>query len=101
MRFARFYQRSTGYVPGTIPPRFDDAHKTPIEASGDRAVIIIDARLSPENTATIAREECTKRGYIGYRIFEGRSFSDSRAVSGFWPVPSKVDTTAKSATYGN
>ena len=101
MRYAQFYQMSTGYVEGTVPPRFDAAHKKPIEACGDRAVVIIDARLTPTNAAKIAREECIKRGFVGYRIFEGRSFSDAKAVSGYWPTPCKADNTAASAAYGN
>ena len=101
MRYAQFYQMSTGYVSGSVPPRFDDPHKQPIEACGDRGVIVIDARLSPTNTATIAAAECVKRGFCGYRVFEGRSFSDSRPVSGYWPVANKVDHTATLAAYGN
>jgi hypothetical protein len=81
MLFAQFYQLSTGYVPGSVPPRFDDAYKMPIEACGDRAVIVLDARHSNATNDNIARNECEKRGYIGYQIFRGETFTSSRAVS--------------------
>lgn len=100
MRFAQFYQMSTGYVEGTIPPRFDDAHKKPTEACGDRAVIQIDARLKPKTAGEIAASECQKRGFCGWRIFEGDSFSSAKPISGYWPAPYKQDKTAFSAYYG-
>ena len=81
MLFAQFYQLSTGYVPGSIPPRFDDAYKRLIEACGDRAVIVLDARHSNATNDNIARAECENRGYIGYQIFRGESFIRSRSVS--------------------
>ena len=81
MLFAQFYHLSTGYVPGSIPPRFDDAYKRPIEACGDRAVIVLDARHSNATNDNIARAECEKRGYIGYQIFRGETFTRSRPVS--------------------
>lgn len=69
--FAQFYQLSTGYVAGTIPPVFEEAHKKPIEACGDRGVIILDARLSLSNMREIAETEAHKRGYIGYSLHRG------------------------------
>lgn len=81
MLFAQFYYLSTGYIPGSIPPRFDDAYKTPIEACGDRAVIVLDARHSNTTNDAIARAECEKRGYVGYQIFRGETFTRSHSVS--------------------
>lgn len=100
MRFAQFFHMSTGYVAGSIPPRFDDAHKKPIEACGDRGVIIIDQRMKPETAGQIAAQTCKERGFIGWQIFEGDSFTRCRAVSGYWPAPVTPDKTAVSATYG-
>lgn len=101
MIYAQFYQTSTGYVPGSVPPRFDPAHCAPIEACGDRSVVILDARLSNENIGRIARNECAKRGYVGYCIFKGYSFTRSAPISGYWPIASgPVDRTAASAIYG-
>jgi len=92
---------STGYVEGTIPPVFDDARKRPIEATGDRAVLVLDGRLSTARLpAVVIASECARRGYVGYRVFKGASFSDSKPVSGYWPVPRRVDRTAASAAHG-
>ena len=86
MIYAQFYQLSTGYVPGTIPPRFNDARRAPIEATGDRSVVVIDGRLSVDNMAQIAASECAKRGYVGWRIFKGSSFANGRPVNAYTPV---------------
>lgn len=84
MLYAQFYQLSTGYIPGTIPPQFGE--KKIIEASGDRSTIIIDARLSLFNKDTIARQECEKRGFIGYSLHKGESFSRSVIIQEFKQV---------------
>lgn len=86
MVYVQFFQNSTGYVPGTIPPRFDPAYVKPIEATGDRGVLIVDGRLSAENIGRIAAEECRRRGFVAWQVFKGESFTRSRAVSGRWPV---------------
>lgn len=99
--FAEFYSPSTGYIAGSMPPRFDEAYKRPIAACGDRAIIEIDGRLSPENVADIARQTCIQRGYIGYKVYKGESIARMAPVSGYWPVTTKVDNTAASAYYGN
>lgn len=100
MRFAQFYQSSTGYVPGSIPPKFDPAYKQPIEATGDRGVLIIDQRMRAKSAGEIAADECKKRGFVGWRMFEGSSFSVCRPVSGYWPCAGQVDNSASSASYG-
>ena len=69
--FAQFYSLSTGYVAGSIPPIFEETNKKPIEACGDRGVIILDARLSLKNMVHIAEDEARKRGYIGYSLHRG------------------------------
>ena len=84
MVFAQFYQLSTGYIPGTIPPKFGTP--APIEALGDRAVIIIDGRLLESFQNHIARQECIKRGYIGYSMHKGDSFSKSRCTKQYSEV---------------
>ena len=52
------------------------------EPCGDRAVVIIDARLRTETIGKIAAEECKKRGYVAWAIFKGESFTRSRRLSG-------------------
>lgn len=68
MRYAQFYQ-----MPGKA--------SEPIEACGDRSVIILDSRNRLACSESMARLECQKRKYIGYSIHEGRSFTDSRQVT--------------------
>lgn len=53
-----------------------------IEAVGDRSVIILDGRLSPETNQDIALEECNKRKFLAYQIRRGRSFTDASPVTG-------------------
>lgn len=101
MKYIQFFQLSSGYIPGSIPPKFDDAYKKPIEACGPDSIKIIDGRWSNKTIAEIARRLCLSRGFCGYRIYSGESFTRSKPISGYWPVPSKVDNSALSATYGN
>ena len=61
MLFAQFYQY--GAVTGA-----------PIEACGDRAVIILDGRERADSHRLIAAHEAKKRGFIGYSILKGATF---------------------------
>lgn len=65
MKFIQFYQ-----------PSALDANET-IEASGDRSVVIVDGRLSNRNIGLIAQDECRKRGYVAWSVFQGESFTRS------------------------
>lgn len=56
------------------------------EACGDRAVVIIDARLRKATVGEIAAEECEKRGYNAWAIFRGPSLMTSDRVSEIWYV---------------
>ena len=64
--FIAFYQR--GVVSGQ-----------PIEACGDRSVVIIDGRLRIGTLASYARIECARRGYVGFTICHG-TFTHNRVV---------------------
>ena len=44
--FIQFYRLSTGYIQGSIPPKFDKAHAKPIEALGSDGVLFVDGRWS-------------------------------------------------------
>lgn len=81
MLYVQFFQLSTGYVAGSIPPRFDAAHKTAIPATGDRGVVVLDARNSRETHKRIAAAECKKRGYVAWQLFAGETFTRSRPLS--------------------
>ena len=99
MIYAQFYQISTGYAPGTIPPEFGAPTLT--EAGGDRSAIIIDARLSRATIGQVAAAECVKRGYVAWRIFKGDAFARSQPISQLWYVSTgREDKTAMSATFG-
>lgn len=82
MLYAQFFQYSTGYIPGTIPPQFDPVRRELIEATGDRSVIVLDARIRPTDNAAIAARECKARGYVAWAIFRGETFTRSARVSG-------------------
>lgn len=72
MIYAQFYTRNA------IHPELI------VEACGDRAVVIIDGRLSKQAIARIAETECMKRGYTAWAIFRGETFTRSHKVSGPW-----------------
>lgn len=79
MQFATFYKPSTGYVAGSIPPRFDGP-KTPIPALGSDGVAIFDRRYSMARCVSEARAICRKHGFIGFTIERGESFTRSNIV---------------------
>lgn len=64
----QFLQLSTGYVAGSIPPRFDEAHKKPIHACGSDATLHCDGRYSLRRIHEEARDYAKRRGFIGYQI---------------------------------
>lgn len=80
--FIQFYSLSTGYIQGTIPPKFDKAHQKPIEALGSDGVLIVDGRWSKSTQHEKAREYAKARGFIGYTLghrlgdYSGRSYAD-------------------------
>lgn len=78
--FAQFYDLCTGY------PSFKEEDKKPIEACGDRSIIIIDGRLSISYAEEIARKECEKRKYIGYSIHKGENFLRSTEIIKYTPL---------------
>lgn len=86
--YIQFYTMSTGYIEGTIPPKF--GKPVAIEAAGDRGIIRVDGRLSQVKIAAIALQECKVRGFVGYKILKGVSLLDARPVSQFWPVRGRI-----------
>ena len=80
--FIQFYTLSTGYIQGTIPPKFDKAHQKPIEALGSDGVLFVDGRWSKSTQHEKAREYAKTRGFIGYTLghrlgdYSGRSYAD-------------------------
>lgn len=84
MHYVQFYTMSTGYIAGTIPPKFGAPEL--IAACGDRSVIVLDGRNSKAAMGDIAARECEKRGYRAWRIFKGDTFTRSAPVSQLWYV---------------
>lgn len=77
--FAQFFHPSTGYVDGTIPPRFD-GEKKPIEACGTDGVFILDGRLSYSNMIEQSNRIALQRRYIGFQLRRG-DFKSNNATS--------------------
>ena len=71
MHFAAFYQH---------PVNYGQSDLSPIEACGDRAVIILDGRNGHSDRVAIAARECAKRGYIGFSLHMGETFTRSSMV---------------------
>lgn len=102
MKFIEFYKNSTGYIPGSIPPRFDPAYVELIPALGSDGVKQVRANVSEQAVREIAEKECRTHRFKGWRVFKGRSFSDS------WPISPLIryydknleDSTPVQAMYG-
>jgi hypothetical protein len=69
--YIQFLTLSTGYVSGSIPPRFDDSHKKPIEMLGSDGVFQVDGRWNSATVHAVALEQSKKRRAIGYKICHG------------------------------
>ena len=81
MRYVQFFTLSTGYIAGTIPPKFDRSNRELIPSCGSDAVMRMDKRQGLGTAFVIAANECKRRGYLGFQIMEGRSYSDACAVT--------------------
>jgi hypothetical protein len=68
MVYAKFYQLSTGYVEGTIPPVYKEEAKKPIEKLGSDSYTRLDARLTNANLKIKAAEIARQRNAIGFDI---------------------------------
>ena len=86
MIWAQFWTESTGYVVGSVPPRFEKSAVRPVEACGDRACVRLDARQSKDLNAGIARAECIKRGYLGFTLIRGESLLSAHVVRDYEQV---------------
>ena len=56
-----------------------------VEGCGDRAVIILDGRITKKLMGEISATECKKRGFVAWQIHQG-DFRQSKPVSGIWYV---------------
>lgn len=83
MQFAQFHHLSTGYVEGSIPPRFEESNKKPIPACGSDSVYVFDGRWGLPRCCSEAHRVAKARGFIGYSIERGSSFTSAREVVKF------------------
>ena len=90
-KYVQFWTESTGYVAGSVPPRFEASSVRPIEACGDDAVVRLDGRLCEQNRLSQCRAECRRRGYIGFTIIAGESLLLAKECRGYEAV-STVET---------
>lgn len=77
MRYAQFFHASTGYVPGSMPPRFD-GERDLVEACGSDGVFPIDGRYGDARAASEARAACKRRGFAGFTLNAGPSYGNAR-----------------------
>lgn len=78
MYYVQFYQKPVIWREGQSAD--------PIEACGDRAVIILDGRERLVTHLAYSRDQCVKRGFVGFRLYRGESFTRSKATTGYFPV---------------
>ena len=90
-KYVQFWTESTGYVAGSVPPRFEKQAVRPIEACGDGAVVRLDGRESDATALPFCRTECRRRGYIGFTIIAGESLLLAKECRGYEAV-STVET---------
>lgn len=82
IEFIQFYGLSTGYVAGSIPPKFLEEYKEPIELLGSDGVRQLDRRFSWHNKHEQAIQATKNRkNAIGYKLMKGNSYSDATATS--------------------
>lgn len=73
--YCRFLTWSTGYVPNSNPPVFEDKYIKPIAMLGSDGVMPLDGRKSLSNLITDCKSNCEKRKVskpIGFEIVNGR-----------------------------
>lgn len=86
--YVQFYDMTTGYIAGTIPPQFSPDYAKPSEALGGEAVFMLDNRLSLKNMIRRGHEVNANlrraHKYVGFKIMQGhdeRPFSTARALT--------------------
>lgn len=77
--YIQLYTMSTGYIEGTIPPKFGSPK--PIPACGDRGVIKVDGRLKERRIVEIALQACRESEFIGYQVLKGDSLLQATPIS--------------------
>lgn len=78
--WAQFWQPSTGYVEGSLPPRFEKAAVRPIYCCGSDGIIKLSGQRKNVGAVHVAREECRRRKWIGFTLIRGSSLLNARTV---------------------
>jgi hypothetical protein len=73
--YIQFWQDSTGWN-----GRDFSGPVVPIEACGDRAIIIMDGRCNLRSAIDTGHTECIKRGYIGFSVYRGDNIRSMREI---------------------
>ena len=80
--YAQFKVLSTGYIAGSIPPKFSEDAKEPIDLLGSDGVFILDGRKSLTTMINDCEVKASKlgRSILGFEIIRGTSFSDKGKI---------------------
>lgn len=92
--WVQFLTESTGYIEGTIPPKFGKPQL--IDACGDTGVFILDGRNSEETMIRDAKRQAQRmqhwKQYKGFQLVTGpRLFEESRR-SQVYPLTYPIQT---------
>lgn len=80
--YCQFKVMSAGYVPNSLPPKYSDEYKKPVDKLGSDGVYILDGR----NTLTNSIQHCIDRAkklggkIVGFDIVKSNRFSDNGTV---------------------
>lgn len=79
MIYAQLKILSTGYIDGTVPPKFDEHCKQPIDMCGSDSIIRLDARKNilnlKQDVCTFVSKRCNKNSIIGFDIIKASDYS--------------------------
>ena len=88
MKYIQFTTASTGYVNGSIPPRFNNSNIKPIDAIGSLSRRKLDGRYSLKTCiveahnyyALYTKNQC----YLGFKIIEAADYREEGRVLYSW-----------------
>jgi hypothetical protein len=80
MRYIQFQKYSTGYIEGSIPPKYSNEHIKLIDAVGSDRVFKLDGRKSLETQIIVGKKLTKKRKFISFKIIEATNFLDKGKI---------------------
>jgi hypothetical protein len=82
--YCRFKILSTGYIQGSIPPKFSDEHKKPIDLLGSDGVFVLDSRKNVSSMIFDIEDRISKHmsksSIIGFEIVKATNFRDKGRI---------------------